>query len=752
MIRRIVKIKSCPSFLDFKPSADLQEFARYNLIYGWNGTGKTSFSRILRSFELGVNYFDHPERWPEFELKLNNGLSVKHTDLTSFKNIRVFNKDFVEDSVFGSRGPKPIFFLGKQSKEGKKRIDDLQTELKDLQEKADSKKTELEAMQKERDKKLQVEAKDIKSALTTTKQDHYRNYNRSYLEKSIRNHAHKLANAEQLKLSAERLAELNRSIQQTSKAIISTLPLPNFELSEIERQVNGILSATLVSQIIEELQKDKDVNKWVEHGLQIHKSKSLEVCAFCDQRIPAHRLEELEGHFNDAYQRMIESVRGLKKACESRRVEITFPESSSFYEEYVSEYQEEKDKTQQNIRLFNKSIDSLVYALEQKEQNPFSTPLLERITPLEVDSFRRINEIIRRHNQKTNDFEHQIDEDKRDLELHHIADFFPMYDKQRKNIEEIQAEHQRTKTTIEEKEDEREGFRAQLVSHHIPAKQINDDLEAFLGRSDIQLQATEAREGYRITRGGEIANNLSEGEKTALAIVYFLAKINEEGFDLKNGVVVIDDPVSSLDSNAIFQAFSFVKESIKEASQIFILTHHFDFFRQVKNWFSFCPKTERRYFMTVCRRESLQRNSAIVEIDKLLLDYESEYHFLFNVLYKLAEEHDHNLEKIYPIPNVARKFLESFLAFRVPLGLRVTNIHERLKRIENFDEKKKDRIRRFVETHSHPRYESGIQDFDMSLLGEASDIVNDMIDLIKQEDPKHYAFLVESVTGQRPLM
>lgn len=228
-----------------------------------------------------------------------------------------------------------------------------------------------------------------------------------------------------------------------------------------------------------------------------------------------------------------------------------------------------------------------------------------------------------------------------------------------------------------------------MVSHHISAQQIDEDLQAFLGRSDIQLIPTEAKEGYRITRNGETAQNLSEGEKTALAIVYFLAKIKEEGFDLKNSAVVIDDPVSSLDSNSIFQAFSFIKEAIKNAGQIFILTHHFDFFRQVKNWFSYCPKSERAYFMTVCNEESEQRNSSIVEIDKLLLDYESEYHFLFSVLYKLAKEQGHDLEKTYPIPNIARKFLESFLAFRVPLGIKVTNIHERLKRIEGFDEKKK---------------------------------------------------------------
>ena len=61
MITRIIKIKDCPSFVDFRPGADLQ-FKKYNLIYGWNGSGKTCFSRVLRSFELKENYYAQPER------------------------------------------------------------------------------------------------------------------------------------------------------------------------------------------------------------------------------------------------------------------------------------------------------------------------------------------------------------------------------------------------------------------------------------------------------------------------------------------------------------------------------------------------------------------------------------------------------------------------------------------------------------------------------------------------------------------
>ena len=175
------------------------------------------------------------------------------------------------------------------------------------------------------------------------------------------------------------------------------------------------------------------------------------------------------------------------------------------------------------------------------------------------------------------------------------------------------------------------------------------------------------------------------------------------------------------------------------------MTHHFDFFRQVKNWFQHLGKEgqEVEYFMTVCLIESDIRKSAILKIDKLLIDYESEYHFLFSVLYEFSKKNRHELRKLYPIPNIARKFLESFLAFRVPLNL--ANTYEKLKRI-SFDHKKWERIINFVATHSHAKYESGIQDFDMTILGETPDIVNDLLELVKEEDKKHFDFLMESIT------
>src|SRR5690606_40846036 len=112
--------------------------------------------------------------------------------------------------------------------------------------------------------------------------------------------------------------------------------------------------------------------------------------------------------------------------------------------------------------------------------------------------------------------------------------------------------------------------------------------------------------GYALTRGGQPVSHLSEGERTAIAFLYFLKSLQDKTFDMKNGIVVIDDPVSSLDANALFSAFGYMKERTKEAGQLFIFTHSFAFFRNVKKWFH-CLNKHRD-------RKSTRLNSSHVKI------------------------------------------------------------------------------------------------------------------------------------------
>lgn len=234
-------------------------------------------------------------------------------------------------------------------------------------------------------------------------------------------------------------------------------------------------------------------------------------------------------------------------------------------------------------------------------------------------------------------------------------------------------------------------------------------------------------------RNDQPALHLSEGERTAISFIYFLKSLQDSSFNLQQGVVVIDDPISSLDANSIYSAFGFMKARIKDAGQVFVLTHNFTFFRQVANWFKFVPAKK---YMLKASIGSNGRSAHLAELDPLLSKYESEYHYLFKTIVDTSRLPDGTeLAVYYSMANVARRLLETVLAFKLPD--KVGDFNKQLEAVVNFDTGKKARIIRFTHSYSHL---PGISEpeHDLSILSESKAILTDVLSLIRTVDEVHY--------------
>jgi wobble nucleotide-excising tRNase len=328
-----------------------------------------------------------------------------------------------------------------------------------------------------------------------------------------------------------------------------------------------------------------------------------------------------------------------------------------------------------------------------------------------------------------------------------VAEAVPEFRNLRQTAARMREKIEVAKKAASEQETQIDQLEREIVQHREPADQLNRELAAYLGHAELKLAVMET--GYQVMRGDSIADGLSEGECSAIALLYFLKSLDDHRFDLSNGVVVLDDPVSSLDSNALFCAFGYIKERTKAAGELFVLTHNFTFFRQVRYWFQKLRGQGKgnigdrpaRFYMLDCSMQGGQRCSMIRWLDPLLERYQSEYHYLFSVVYGAAMgPPTQNLESWYFMPNVARRLLEAFLTFRIP---DTKNMWEQLQRVK-YDEAKKVRIFRFLNAYSH-REQIDEQDHDLSVLSESQSVLKDLLNLMQVEDPSHFSAMVRLV-------
>ena len=744
-INKISKIKKYRIFRDFSWPSSLPQFKDYNLIYGWNGSGKTILSNIFRDLENNrISVTDS-----SFEVETENGMISSEAlgTSTSPASIRVFNREFVIENVFTSSGDvAPIFVLGEDSIEKQKEIERLKGLLLERQKEASKKRSDIQDAERTLDSLNIKKGREIKQLLSSSGQNPYNNYDKA----EFKNKCQELKNQNWQTLILNDVAK-NTLKKQKEATPEEKVPLIEFSFADIGNivcSVNNIVTRTVVSKIIERLRKDPEVNDWVAKGLRLHREKTSAVCLFCEQTLPESYLEKLVGHFNDEYNQFISEIEGLIAQIESLIKivnDLKMPNKAQLYDYLRVEYKSKCDIFDDEKREYVENLNSMKQILLEKKKAVFEVMKLDREINLPIETtIDELNDVIKRHNDKSDNFAEEVKKVREKLENSCVAETLSDVLEKEERIESLKKENQSINEDVDKIKTNIAILERDIVEHRRPAEDLNKDLAAYLGRNELQFEIKE--NGYQIIRDGIIADALSESERTAIGFLYFLKSLNAKNFDFPNGTVVIDDPVSSLDANSLFHAFGFMKERTKGVGQLFILTHNFCFFRQVKNWFYYINKYKKKlhkeagFYMLQCEVNNRERCSKITTLDRLLLDYESEYHYLYSLVYQSANLQNGDIEFFYHLPNISRRLLEAFLAFRRP---QKAGLYEKLEDLE-FDNAKKARILRFLQTHSHSG-EVDDPEHDISILSETPEVLKDLLDLIKSEDKRHFVEMEKAI-------
>jgi wobble nucleotide-excising tRNase len=752
-IQRITRVQGVGVFRDFSWSAGLDDFQAYNLIYGLNGSGKTTLSNILRCLEL--------KKCTEGQFTVTvDGADISSATLPThldLPHIKVFNRDFVADNVFTSSGTcYPIFFLGEDSAAKRKKIEEKEVEkvkqeaaLVDLEREEGRKKKSLE--------EIRIgTAGTIKELLRSAGAGNaYNTYDkRNFIAKCD---AHKKAGTKPRMLSDEEKAQHKLVAAGTAKPEISEIQFTTPDLDAVKATTENVLSRSVLSEVVETLKSRPEVNSWVGQGLKLHKELEVKVCQFCEGPLPDERIEKLEKHFSDEYAAVVKAVSEARAAIAihaAALAELTVPDEARVYDDFVMPYRTAVDVVggaRGAIEEFLKNCDD---ALKRKQDNPFEIVALTAEVPASID-ITGINEQLRAHNDRTKNFQLKIVAAREALEDAIIADKFDKVVELEGEIAAAAAEAGRLRSSIATLRADVLELDGEIKEHRRPADKINADLASYLGRKDITLAVEDA--GYRIMRDGIPATKLSEGEKTALAIIYFLTSLEDRGFDKTKGIVVIDDPVSSLDANALFYAFSFIQDRTRGVGQLFITTHNFGFLRFVRKWLFRVNKTkkktkkEARMYMLNCIGSSSGRRAELAALDPLLSEYESEYSYLFSQIVKGAADSPGEIEKFYHYPNIARRVLEAFLSFRLPGSAHAgdSSMHDSLHALGH-DRAVTNRILNFLNAHSHNARPDGSVDHNESILLETPAVLADVLALIEHADSNHCTEMKKLVSPPAP--
>jgi len=743
-ITRISRLRDFGIFRDFTWSShDLEDFSTYNLIYGWNASGKTTLSNLLQQLERS-------EKIPTTEGTATVRIDDRKVSAQDFDQeavpIRVFNRKFIADSVFKiggvAAGVDPIYLLGKDNVEKQKEVDVLKVSLGRTQTSVEEHQREHKDAIKALDDFCIAQAKHIKDTLGGGEANPYTNYNKSNFAGKA-DELSKEADIEGYKLDDNQRSILDDQRRASPKDKVDEIAYTFPDLSTLFDEVDALLARTVVSSTINALADDQELAKWVHEGLSLHRDRDSKTCLFCGNALPENRLPDLEAHFNKEYERFVNDIeKALATIADLSDAADEFfpPDKARLYDYISSEYDKALIACHAEVKQVVAALNLLQNKLEAKKNALFKTQSLTAQAP-EIDKtvLDDANGSLRKHNKACDDFPTRVANARKKLEAGYVVDALEEY------ITLVNAKAaakillEKTRQTVGETKDKIALIERGIISPRQAADELNRDLRQYLGHDELSLQVEET--GYRITRNGHGANELSEGERTAIALLYFLKSLKDKDFDLSSGIVVLDDPVSSLDANALFGAFGFIRDRTEDAAQLFVLTHNFAFFRQVHNWFRRCDAS---FYMLDCVQNENQRCASIQPLDPLLKKYESEYHYLFSRVYCEARaSRPDGLGNCYYLPNVARRLLEAFLAFRYPQQSK-KSLSEQLREID-YDANKKVRIERFLNAHSHRDAQFAGPEHDLSILGETPSVLQALLELMEKEDPKHYSAMVSLV-------
>jgi wobble nucleotide-excising tRNase len=756
-ITRIRKVSDYRVFQRWSDDRRASDFARVNLLYGTNGSGKSTLASLLRS--CAVSNAEAARAQLEVSASIDGTEHIVTQATKAFwSRLQVFNAEYVRENLRfdDSQGPRSdsLLTLGKANVDAEVELEVAERRRVEVEPRAAEARAAAKAVVTNIERRMTEVAGHVVDDLRTSPVATYRGTN-TYTRRNVRG---LLVGDRTLFGSASVDIAADRALAASS-APLSYTGLFRGELTradEILRSSVALLRADVISRPLARLANHPAEAEWVQRGLPLHEHESQ--CLFCGSDIPAERREALAAHFDrsvtDLQARIDEQLAALEESGQSAaRLANSVPGDGDLYPDLAGALRTARSEVQAQVDQYQRLLSELRALLEAKRSNPFTKPEPDLTAP-DTPTGESVAEVIARHEARRSAHETEAASAARRVELARVKAFADEHDQLATSARDLSEKA----TSLE---DELRDLSQRIITlssldaDPVPqAAELTESVARLLGRSELAFTPSDDGNQYRIERSGLPATHLSEGERTAIALLHFLASIREGVLTGNAPIVVIDDPVSSMDEGILFGISSFLWSSLVEntyASQVFLLTHNFELFRQ---WVVQLEAAGRHvhgdYTVHEIRMRHRRTGSSAPrrspELDPWTTDrhqssrLRSLYHFLFaRVATAVIDSRPdlglaERMDLLALAPNAARKMLEAFLSFRFPQH--IGRFHLGMKEaIEALDDSTiRVHVERYLHAYSHNEEGNVSAMIDPS---EATAVLRSLFLLIRANDPKH---------------
>lgn len=552
--------------------------SKVTLIYGQNGSGKSTVSGY---------FYDR-----QAEIYRHCTFESPHVS-----HFYVFNQEYI-DSKFARSDYQPgIFTLSEANEESQDRINNNNKESAKMG--ARIEKLTAEMAEKEGLKETVIDrcAQDIFNRTVNDRKSLSAFMDGAKIKRSFydRMMATSFTGAH---ITIEELAERWQMLSQSEGAFIAEINLPS--ASALKEDIIRLMEVPVLpassTQFSAFIQKIGNAD-WVRHGQHFIQD---ELCPFCQQPFDVVKFsQELSEMFDETYQTSLGSLRHaaeqLAQDCDGLK------ELERRVATHV--YVHEESQILILVKAVNKGFQLLLQQLLNKIKEPSLVITPENIQDpflLLEDEVNAFNTRVRENNRLAENFSQEKKRLYADVMAHLrgiCEEFFTERDSQLAELQnEVDSRLREAATLAASKKqlDEETSTLTGQLSDIQPTINVINAYLRLLGITGFEIICHDTEmKLYRLQRGSEpdkaeVFKSLSEGEKTIVSFLYFIescsGNLTPDTINPQNKLIVIDDPISSLSHNYIYEVAALIKRKIikaEAARHVVILTHNMFFFQEI---------------------------------------------------------------------------------------------------------------------------------------------------------------------------